>query len=191
MTSSATVQDAAAKKEAKRQRMRLLSVKELIETERAFVKDLEIIREVFLNPLNPSNSKSSIINAEQHEILFKDIPNLIILHHGLCVALEERFNNNWNANTSLIGDEMLQFAPYFKMYLQYLNGHENAAAFVCKAYRKNDKFRALLDNAQADPRCRGLDFRSFLVKPLQRITKYSLLLKVNIHYTHTHTQIQI
>ena len=34
-----------------------------------------------------------------------------------------------------------------------------------------------------DPRCRSLDISSFLLEPMQRITRYPLLIKQILHYT--------
>ncbi|PSN50566.1 Intersectin-1 [Blattella germanica] len=44
-------------------------------------------------------------------------------------------------------------------------------------------FRNIVKQCQADPRIRGMPLSSFLIKPMQRITKYPLLIKKILDYT--------
>jgi len=48
--------------------------------------------------------------------------------------------------------------------------------------KKNAHFRQFIEEAQNDPRCGGLQFVSFLIKPVQRICKYHLLLRELLKY---------
>ena len=175
-------QKRAQEKEAKRLRLRAHSIKELVETEKQYVHDLEVLTEVYIVPLSQSGSNSNILNAEQHRLLFNNIPALIKLNKQFKVGLESRYKN-WDPATSKIAPEFLQFAPYFNMYQGYLNSHEQAAGLVSKLYIRSSKFKKFIDAAQFNPKCNGLDLKSYLVKPLQRITKYTLLLRELIKHT--------
>eukprot|EP01083_Nonionella_stella_P196583 723194_1 len=88
----------AAEKEAKRLRLRAASMKELVDTEIQYVKDLEILTEVYIDPLKTNN----IINAEQHRLLFNNIPALMKLNSQFSVGLSHRYNNGWDPATSKI-----------------------------------------------------------------------------------------
>ena len=44
---------------------------------------------------------------------------------------------------------------------------------------KQSSFKAFTDKAMLNPECRGLTLFSFLIKPIQRICKYPLLLRVS------------
>jgi len=168
-------QKKAAEKEAKRVRLRNRSIQELVETERAYVRDLKVLTEVYIMPLTPSK-QMTILNPEQHRLLFNNIPSLISLNTNFLTALEALYKE-WDPTSTKIADEFLQFAPFFNMYQSYLNSHEQAAGLVSKLYIRSSKFKTFVDAAQFDAKCNGLDIKSYLVKPLQRITKYSLLLR--------------
>eukprot|EP01084_Bolivina_argentea_P229417 387214_1 len=96
----------AAEKEAKRGRLRAAAVKELVETEVQYVKDLDILTEVYSTPLSSNN----IINSDQHRSLFNNIPALLTLNRQFCNQLQDRYNN-WDITKTKIADEFLQFAP--------------------------------------------------------------------------------
>ena len=175
-------QKKAQEKEAKRLRLRGKSIQELVETEIQYVRDLEVLTEVYIEPLSSTGSSSNVINTEQHRLLFNNIPALIKLNKQFKMGLELRYKN-WDEANSKIADEFLQFAPYFHMYQGYLNSHEQAAGLVSKLYIRSNKFKKFVDAAQFNPKCKGLDLKSYLVKPLQRITKYTLLLRELIKHT--------
>ncbi len=42
------------------------------------------------------------------------------------------------------------------------------------------QFSDTLKDALSDPRCRNLNLQAFLIKPLQRLTKYPLLIRVRL-----------
>eukprot|EP00484_Ammonia_sp_Unknown_P028543 CAMPEP_0197034938 /NCGR_PEP_ID=MMETSP1384-20130603/12862_1 /TAXON_ID=29189 /ORGANISM="Ammonia sp." /LENGTH=1140 /DNA_ID=CAMNT_0042464913 /DNA_START=88 /DNA_END=3510 /DNA_ORIENTATION=- len=174
-------QKQAQEKEAKRLRLRDRSIKELVETERQYVHDLEVLNDVYIVPLTPS-SKMQIVTTEQHRLLFNNIPSLYQLNSKFQSGLEQR-HKNWDHATSKIADEFLQFAPYFHMYQGYCNSHEQAAGLVSKLEIRSSKFKKFVDAAQFDPKCNGLDLKSYLIKPLQRITKYTLILREIIKHT--------
>lgn len=174
-------QQKAAEKEAKRLRLRAKSIQELINTEIDYVNDLQNLTKVYIEPLHPNTDPLKTLTEEQHRLLFNNIPSLIKLNQQFKLGLETIYAN-WDPSTSKIAPEFLQFAPYFNMYQGYLNSHEQAAALVSKLKIRSSKFKKFIDSAQLSDK-RGLDLSSYLVKPLQRITKYSLLLRELIKHT--------
>ncbi|ETO20156.1 hypothetical protein RFI_17062, partial [Reticulomyxa filosa] len=116
-------------KEDKKERLRLCSVKELVETEQSYVNDLETVTKLYIEPL----ANNEIISQEYHGVLFKEIPALMKLNHSFCasyapfmcvypnnktleciVVLVSRFEH-WDPNSSKIGDHFLQYAPFFNI----------------------------------------------------------------------------
>ncbi|ETO08186.1 hypothetical protein RFI_29203, partial [Reticulomyxa filosa] len=135
------LKDKSCLKEEKRERLRLQSVTELVETEKSYVADLETLTTVYIGPL----SKHDIITQEEHNLLFKEIPALAKLNQSFCdsyktflfcslseirflskvkynerTALMGRFGN-WDPALSKIGDHFLKYTPFFNMYQGYAN----------------------------------------------------------------------
>lgn len=70
-------------------------------------------------------------------------------------------------------------ADFLKVYSSYLQNQRVASETLERCERTVPAFAAFLKECMADPRCRGLSFLSFIIKPTQRISKYPLLLKVH------------
>lgn len=62
------------------------------------------------------------------------------------------------------------------MYTAYCANQPKAMEII---ERKNQSFKVFSDEAMLNPKCRGLTLFSFLIKPIQRICKYPLLLRVS------------
>lgn len=63
------------------------------------------------------------------------------------------------------------------MYTVYC-ANQPKAMEVLDRLGRNQTFKNFTDQCMANPACRGLTLFSFLIKPIQRICKYPLLLKV-------------
>ena len=66
------------------------------------------------------------------------------------------------------------------MYKVFCANQQTSLAAVDTQTKKNPQFKKNLDICHGDPRCRGLFLQSFLIKPIQRVCKYPLLLRVCI-----------
>jgi hypothetical protein len=68
----------------------------------------------------------------------------------------------------------------FKFYAVYCSNQPNIRARLQEYTADNTAFESFLKKCFWAPQCRKLDFESFLIKPLQRLCKYPLLLKVSL-----------
>jgi len=76
-----------------------------------------------------------------------------------------------------MGDVFLDMSEYLKMYTPYVDNFNRAMQTSIALETSNKAFRAFLKEAQAKPECRGLNLHSLLIMPVQRVLRYSLLLK--------------
>jgi len=90
---------------------------------------------------------------------------------------------NANGGEVLIGAAFTKIAEFFKMYTMYCSNQANALQTIEEVKKKDKKFRECLEICHKDPKCRGLFLQSFLIKPIQRVCKYPLLLRELIRYT--------
>lgn len=62
-------------------------------------------------------------------------------------------------------------------YIRFCSRQLSAAALIQQKHENEPEFRALLKRCQTNPKAGGMPLTSFLLKPMQRITKYPLLIK--------------
>ena len=144
-------------------------------TEQSFVKQLEQLSTDYINPLTvlASTPNNSILTIEQLRDIFSNLPQIVVLNKKFLSDLEERLAE-WDENPCL-GDVVLQFAPFFKMYTQYVNNHETATQTLAKARADEKKGFADFEKACMS---RGvpMSLESYLITPIQRVPRYKLLL---------------
>merc|ERR1719445_3925 len=76
-----------------------------------------------------------------------------------------------------IGDVIVKFSPFFKMYTEYVKNFDNAIHTINTTYAKNTKFAAIMDIIHAMPECGNLSLQHHMLTPIQRIPRYEILLK--------------
>ena len=145
-------------------------------TEKSYVNSLEQLEKNYIKPLKvlASTPNNAILSQDQLGGIFSNLQQIIVLNNKFLVDLEERLGK-WSENPCL-GDVVLQFAPFFKMYTQYVNNHETATSVLGKA-RTDDKKgfgdfeRACMQQGG------GISLDSYLILPIQRVPRYKLLLQ--------------
>ena len=115
----------------KRKRCREQAVKELIETEKTYVRLLGLTVTVYMDPLSQNGEYKKLVTPKQHQVLFSDLKTILPFNDKFVKDLMGR-HEKWNNNKSKIGDLFLDFCPYFRMYQNYLNNYENATQTLAK-----------------------------------------------------------
>lgn len=82
----------------------------------------------------------------------------------------------------LFKDIFLQLYEFFKCYAQFCTHHQKALSSLQQAKLSSDVI-SLLKRAKESPRSNNLSLEDYLIKPVQRICKYPLLLKELLKYT--------
>ncbi|KAM9963611.1 hypothetical protein ACTFIW_006847 [Dictyostelium discoideum] len=163
--------------EEKNKRFRIKIINELIETERDYVRDLNIVVEVFLNPIR----EKQLLSAKDINSLFSNIEILYSINMNVLKALEK--DKDPLCENISVGQTFLDMSHYLKMYTTYCSNQQNALKILEEEKIKNQPFREYLEFCMNDSVCRGLPLNSFIIKPVQRICKYPLLIKETIKFT--------
>ncbi|ORX44374.1 Dbl homology domain-containing protein [Piromyces finnis] len=161
-----------SKKDIKRQEV----IYEMIDTERDYVNDLSIIIELYIKPMRNNN----ILSKKDLGTLFSNIEQLYGVNQELLSLFEER--QKQNKCVEEIGDIWLMMNEYLKMYMLYCGNYAYAITKLedLKSSKSISKF---LNNQFHKKESRSLKLESFLIKPVQRICKYPLLLRELIKFT--------
>uniref|UniRef100_A0A671X2N8 FYVE, RhoGEF and PH domain containing 6 n=1 Tax=Sparus aurata TaxID=8175 RepID=A0A671X2N8_SPAAU len=119
------------------------------------------------------NGKPVVDERILSQILYY-LPQLYQLNRDLLRELEERVAH-WSDHQRL-SDIFVQKGPYLKMYSTYIRQFDNNVALLDEQCRKNTAFAAVVKEFEMSPRCASLALKHYLLKPVQRIPQYQLLL---------------
>ncbi|CAG8628227.1 2674_t:CDS:2, partial [Racocetra fulgida] len=161
---------------SKEERKRQEAIYELIITEQTYLRDLQIIIELFYGPLQ------SLLSEQDLSTIFCNIQDILLCNTTILSDLEQRQEEDAYF-VSKVGDILLKHYENLTLYTKYCGNQLNATKFLQKKCSVDKKFADFLKKIQQDPQCGSLDLSSFLLKPLQRITRYPLLIRQILHYT--------
>lgn len=148
---------------------------ELLTTERSYVAVLHLIDQVFHFRIDQENRAHNMFPQDMVPQMFSNIKSIYKFHHDfLLPQLEERMKN-WDKEPR-IGDIMKNFAPFLKLYTEYVKNFDNAMNIINALYTKNRKFAALMDEIHRLPECGNLTLTHHMLSPIQRVPRYQLLL---------------
>ncbi|XP_024138406.1 FYVE, RhoGEF and PH domain-containing protein 6 [Oryzias melastigma] len=150
--------------------------KEIMTSESVFVDVLKLLHVDFRESVNKAssyNGKPIIEERLLNQILYY-LPQLYELNQDLLRELKQRVDN-WDDN-SQIADIFLKKGPYLKMYSTYIREFDKNVALLEEQSRKNPAFGTVVREFEKSPRCANLALKHYLLKPVQRIPQYQLLL---------------
>ncbi|XP_037784008.1 protein still life, isoform SIF type 1-like isoform X4 [Penaeus monodon] len=155
---------------------------ELIDTERSYVKHLNNLLENYLEPLK----SASFLSSAEVNALFGNIREIVAFQRLFLQALQEaldmepgfsKFDQPYEFKNVLfsIGSAFLYYASQFKLYSSFCASHSKAQK-VLHPSEGNQALQEFL--ASRNPRQQhSATLESYLIKPIQRILKYPLLLQ--------------
>ncbi len=146
-------------------------INEILKTEEAYIKDLDLIIVHFMQPCRQDN----ILSPEDVQIVFCNIEKLKKLHEVVVVGLHAEAKKpakiqNWG----------LVFKTYeasFRAEYQVYTKNQSKARARRLALEQEEKFKTFIGKVFKHPEIRLTDLNSYLIKPVQRICKYPLLLR--------------
>ncbi|XP_062982774.1 rho guanine nucleotide exchange factor TIAM1 isoform X1 [Elgaria multicarinata webbii] len=155
---------------------------ELLETERTYVKDLNCLMERYLKPLQ----KETFLTQEELDVLFGNLTEMVAFQVEFLKTLEDGVRlvpdleklekvDQFKKVLFSLGGSFLYYADRFKLYSAFCASHTKVPKVLVKA-KTDTVFKAFLD-AQNPRRQHSSTLESYLIKPIQRILKYPLLLK--------------
>uniref|UniRef100_A0A5F5PEY2 TIAM Rac1 associated GEF 1 n=1 Tax=Equus caballus TaxID=9796 RepID=A0A5F5PEY2_HORSE len=155
---------------------------ELLETERTYVKDLNCLMERYLKPLQ----KETFLTQDELDVLFGNLTEMVEFQVEFLKTLEDGVRlvpdleklekvDQFKKVLFSLGGSFLYYADRFKLYSAFCASHTKVPKVLVKA-KTDSAFKAFLD-AQNPKQQHSSTLESYLIKPIQRILKYPLLLK--------------
>ncbi|XP_012982726.1 T-lymphoma invasion and metastasis-inducing protein 2 isoform X3 [Mesocricetus auratus] len=163
-------------------------IQELVDTEKSYVKDLSCLFELYLEPLQ----NETFLTQDEMESLFGSLPEMLDFQKVFLETLEDGISASSDFNVLetpsqfrkllfSLGGSFLYYADHFKLYSGFCANHIKVQKVLERA--KTDKaFKAFLD-ARNPTKQHSSTLESYLIKPVQRVLKYPLLLKELVSLT--------
>mmetsp|Transcript_14171 Transcript_14171/g.27866 ORF Transcript_14171/g.27866 Transcript_14171/m.27866 type:complete len:485 (+) Transcript_14171:92-1546(+) len=167
----------AEKRKTKRKNAEL----EMVDCEESYIKSLKILRDVYQEPMEKNRKSLGIDEKDLRTIFSPMLPAIITLHETILGEFKEKGGRK-------SGEVLNTKAPYFKMYVTYLNGYDRSMDVISEMRKKNKRFHKFLQkqrrgDVKEQRRWKYMDIASYLIMPVQRIPRYELLLKEIIKNT--------
>uniref|UniRef100_A0A663EBK0 FERM, ARHGEF and pleckstrin domain-containing protein 2 n=5 Tax=Neoaves TaxID=3078114 RepID=A0A663EBK0_AQUCH len=163
--------------------------KEILATERTYLKDLEVITVWFRSAVIKENAMPEGLMT----LLFSNIDPIYEFHRGFLKEIEQRLSL-WEGKTNAhvkgdyqrIGDVMLRNMRTLKEFTSYLQKHDEVLTELEKATKRLKKLETVYKEFELQKVC-YLPLNTFLLKPIQRLMHYKLILaRLCKHYTAEH-----
>eukprot|EP01130_Rhizamoeba_saxonica_P008502 TRINITY_DN3443_c0_g1_i1.p1 TRINITY_DN3443_c0_g1~~TRINITY_DN3443_c0_g1_i1.p1 ORF type:complete len:252 (-),score=36.31 TRINITY_DN3443_c0_g1_i1:743-1498(-) len=128
-------------------------------------------------------SQLNVLNFTDEDLstLFGNIEQIYQTNILFLQGLYERCTN-WS-NDQCFGPVINQFVPFLKSYGSYSQNFDAASEIYNRYEERSDVFSNFIEEKKLLPECRGLDFRSYLIMPIQRLPRYRMLLEDMIKHT--------
>ncbi|XP_029569633.1 T-lymphoma invasion and metastasis-inducing protein 2 [Salmo trutta] len=168
-------------------------IQELVDTEKSYVKDLSCLFEIYLKPLQ----NETFLTLDEMDSLFGSLPEMLDFQRVFLQTLEERIASSPDFRTLetpeqfkkllfSLGGSFLYYADHFKLYSGFCANHIKVQKVLERA--KTDlAFKEFLD-ARNPTKQHSSTLESYLIKPVQRVLKYPLLLRELVSLTDTDSE---
>ena len=140
---------------------------ELRATEAAYVDDLRTLIEVYMPPPPLLELDRALLTHEERVKIFNNVEEIKRCNEALFAALSRD-----GEPVRTLALAFLELAPYLKLYSHYCACYDGALAELRRKRGASAEFDAFL--AAGRSKARGLGVEDFLIKPVQRLTKYPL-----------------
>ncbi|KAG1216546.1 hypothetical protein G6F35_009998 [Rhizopus arrhizus] len=161
-------------KEKKRQEC----IYELVYTEQDFTRDLQYIKEFWIQPIQSSD----IVPLERRQEFITNVFWNLIEIEKISSSLSKALTTRQDKHSVIpcIGDIMISHVKNFDPFVTY-GAHQMIGKHTFEMEKKmNPRFQQFVMNLERRPESRRLELNGYLTKPTSRLGRYNLLLN-SIH----------
>eukprot|EP00079_Xenopus_tropicalis_P033453 XP_017947224.1 PREDICTED: spermatogenesis-associated protein 13 isoform X5 [Xenopus tropicalis] len=158
--------------------MRANVVREIMDTERVYIKHLKDICEGYIKQCR---KHTGMFTEGQLNTIFGNIEDIYKFQKKFLKDLEKKHNKD-EPHLSEIGDCFLNNQDDFSIYSEYCNNHPNACLELSNLI-KQGKYRHFFEACRLLQQMIDIAIDGFLLTPVQKICKYPLQLAELLKYT--------
>ncbi|XP_019519139.1 PREDICTED: rho guanine nucleotide exchange factor 12 isoform X3 [Hipposideros armiger] len=160
-------------------------INELFYTERAHVRTLKVLDQVFYQRV----SREGILSSSELRKIFSNLEDILQLHIGLNEQMKAVRKRNDTSVIDQIGEDLLTwFSGPGEEKLKhaaatFCSNQPFALEMIKSRQKKDSRFQTFVQDAESNPLCRRLQLKDIIPTQMQRLTKYPLLLDNIAKYT--------
>ncbi|XP_063112005.1 rho guanine nucleotide exchange factor 12 isoform X3 [Cavia porcellus] len=160
-------------------------INELFYTERAHVRTLKVLDQVFYQRV----SREGILSPSELRKIFSNLEDILQLHVGLNEQMKAVRKRNETSVIDHIGEDLLSwFSGPGEEKLKhaaatFCSNQPFALEMIKSRQKKDSRFQTFVQDAESNPLCRRLQLKDIIPTQMQRLTKYPLLLDNIAKYT--------
>uniref|UniRef100_A0A4X2K4D8 Rho guanine nucleotide exchange factor 12 n=1 Tax=Vombatus ursinus TaxID=29139 RepID=A0A4X2K4D8_VOMUR len=160
-------------------------INELFYTERAHVRTLKVLDQVFYQRV----SREGILSSSELRRIFSNLEEILQLHIGLNEQMKAVRKRNETSVIDEIGEDLLiWFSGAGEEKLKhaaatFCSNQPFALEMIKSRQKKDSRFQTFVQDAESNPLCRRLQLKDIIPTQMQRLTKYPLLLDNIAKYT--------
>ena len=175
-----------------KQRNQILS--EVVTSERRYCETLEKVWEFYYTPLK--ERQGTLISSDDWKAIFSSFGSIASFQRHMLAELEAVWQQFSSTNeqeyysAAPIANVLSKCAPFLRMYRSYVSNYKGAIATLKRLEREDNAFARFLEEQGelSGGGGGGADLGFYLIQPVQRLPRYSLLLKELIKYTPTNLE---
>ncbi|XP_077977214.1 intersectin-1-like isoform X2 [Glandiceps talaboti] len=153
------------------ERKRQQHIHELIDTEQSYVDNMQLVMDVFYKPM------ATVVSKDDLATIFVNWKEIIMCNTKMLKALRVRKKMSGESCVIRnIGDILCEQLPHMTPYIRFCSCQLRASTLIQKKIDSDSEFKNVMKKYASDVKTKGMPFSSFLIKPMQRITKYPLLI---------------
>ena len=120
-------------------------------------------------------SKTPIISDPEYRRIFNNLTELQALNEDLLQDFESRIEH-WS-ECQKIADVIAKKGPFLKLYNNYIREFSSLCDHFEDCLSRLPKFKKLVAEFESKDRCKNLRIQHYMLKPVQRLPQYRLLLE--------------
>ncbi|CAG8519456.1 12740_t:CDS:2 [Ambispora gerdemannii] len=160
--------------------MRRFKAFEIYSSEHSYLNHLRTLKKLFMDPCYEAAKKPNpTMNPADIQLMYAHIIDIIRLSSKLVRSLAKI--QPWLDDECRVGEIFLEYSKEFEVYQLYADNHLDSRAAMERIDQKT-LYRKFVQGSRSKDRNR-LDLSGYLIMPIQRISRYRLLLQELMKHT--------
>ncbi|CEP11512.1 hypothetical protein [Parasitella parasitica] len=170
------MQNALSKKVEMNEEKRRFRIQEFIKTEKSYVDTLRTIVNHVVKPLRATmQQKNCVLNTFKCQKIFLNIEQIMEVNSDFLADLTSSSDN--------FGEMCQNHITKFECYRKYLLEQSEAQKLHAKEYKTNQNYKRFLSKIKDHADFKRKRLQDILVEPVQRISRYSMMLREILQLT--------